>query len=253
MPFVDLPTGARLHYEEHGKGEPLVALHGMLGTPQTHLDGVIQALSQHYRVIAPTLRGYGQSTPKPRDFPTDFYRRDALDVLAFLDALKIHNAHLIGYSDGGEITLLLAGMANTRFRSAAAWGAVGYFSPALRDVPKMLPATWITTDDQKLHDLKDPEAFARAWLTAFHDYIDRGGDVSLSSASNIECPLLIMLGVKDTLNPESAARQYLAQVKRGQLRMFNTGHAIHQEQSNEFMRELLAFLQANSAQERELR
>ena len=88
MPFIDIATGARLHYEDMGSGTPLIALHGRFGTARTDLGNVIDWLSKSYRVLGPSLRGYGQSTPKPRDYPLDFYRRDARDVVAFMDALR---------------------------------------------------------------------------------------------------------------------------------------------------------------------
>ncbi|MCB9449824.1 MAG: alpha/beta hydrolase, partial [Anaerolineaceae bacterium] len=89
MPTIDLPTGARLHYEDQGAGDPVILVHGMLGTPRLHFSRLLDWLTPHFRVVAPTMRGYGESYPKPRDFPVNFYHRDTDDLLAFLDALKI--------------------------------------------------------------------------------------------------------------------------------------------------------------------
>lgn len=69
MPFAEISTGARLHYEDHGSGAPVILVHGLLGTARAHLGGVMDWLSADYRVIGLTLRGYGQSEPKSRDFP----------------------------------------------------------------------------------------------------------------------------------------------------------------------------------------
>ena len=138
MPFADLSTGARLFYEDLGQGEPLIAIHGFLGTARTDLGQVLDWLDDKYRVLGLTIRGYGQSEPKPRDYPLDFYHRDARDVLAFMDALGIEKAHILGYSDGGEISLICAGMQPERFKSVIVWGAVGYFGPAMR--PAALPS-----------------------------------------------------------------------------------------------------------------
>ncbi|MBL8165151.1 MAG: alpha/beta fold hydrolase, partial [Anaerolineae bacterium] len=89
MPFAEIATGARLHYDDAGQGEPLILLHGLLGTAALHFPQVVDWLRPRYRLVGPTLRGYGDSTPKPRDFPLRFYHRDADDVLAFMDALNI--------------------------------------------------------------------------------------------------------------------------------------------------------------------
>jgi valacyclovir hydrolase len=245
MPFVDLATGARLHYEESGSpgAPPLIALHGMLGTARLHVGRVIDWLSADYHVYGPTLRGYGESTPKPRDFPLNFYHRDADDVLAFIDALNIPQTHLLGYSDGGETALVAAGKQPQRFRSVAVWGAVGCFGPAMRpSVQRMYPADWLKPEAMALHGLTDANAFALGWVNATKHMIDSGGDVSLSLADKIACPVLLMLGDQDKLNPEEYAREFVQRAPQGQLRMFACRHAVHDERWAEFQRTLGEFL-----------
>jgi valacyclovir hydrolase len=133
MPFAELLTGARLHYDDSGGDTPpFILVHGMLGTAALHFPQVTDWLKPNYRVLGLSLRGYGQSTPKPRTFTPDFYHKDAADVLAFMDALNIPQAHLMGYSDGGETALIAAGTQPERFKSVIVWGCVGYFGPAMR-------------------------------------------------------------------------------------------------------------------------
>lgn len=248
MPFAELATGARLHYDDAGRGEPLILLHGLLGTAALHFPNVIEWLRPRYRVIGPTLRGYGESTPKPRDFPLRFYHRDADDVLAFMDALHIPAAHILGYSDGGEVALVAAGLQPERFRSVAVIGAVGNFDPAIRPrIQRMYPADWITDDEKALHGIQNADAFILPWINALKHYIDNGGDISLSNAQRIACPLLIMLGESDTLNPPSYARKFLEHVPQGQLAMFSCGHPVHDEAWNSFQRIYGDFLRAASA------
>ncbi len=237
MPFVDIATHARLHYEEMGQGEPLIVLHGLLGTAKLHLTNVMNWLNSKYHIYGPSLRGYGESTPKPRDFPLDFYRRDAKDVLAFMDALGIQSAHILGYSDGGETALVAAGLQPERFKSVAVIGAVGNFTPAIRPrVQSMFPATWITEADKSLHDIPDADVFILQWINAMKHTIDKDGDVSLGLAHNITCPVLIMLGDKDTLNPQEYALKFLERTPNGKLEMFKCGHPVHDEQWTEFQR-----------------
>jgi len=237
MPFSDISTGARLHYEDVGQGEPLILLHGLLGTAKRDLAQVMDWLSHNYHVYGPSLRGYGESTPKPRDFPLDFYHRDAKDVLAFMDALGIQSAHILGYSDGGETALVATGLQPERFKSVAVIGAVGNFTPAIRPrVQSMFPATWITEEDKQFHDFPDADAFILQWINAMKHIIDTGGDISLSLAPNITCPVLIMLGDKDTLNPAEYAHKFLERTPNGRLEMFQCGHPVHQELWDEFQR-----------------
>lgn len=240
MPMINLSTGATLHYEDlnpHAQGTPIIALHGMLGTARSHLGHVIDWLAERgYRVFAPTLRGYGESQPKPRDFPLRFYDRDADDIMAFADALNIKQAHIIGYSDGGEIALICGGKQPERFVSVASWGAVGYFGEAMRPVAqRMIPGSaWLGAEEMAVHGLTDADAFAHQWVRAVVDMIDAGGDVSASLAPGMRGRILMMLGEADTLNPASYAQRLLDDVDDGELVMFDCGHPVHDEQTDEF-------------------
>ncbi len=242
MPYADLTTGARLEYVDTAPDEStrpaLIAIHGMLGTARRHLGGVIDWLAADYRVLGPSMRGYGQSRPKPRDFPPDFYRRDTQDLLAFMDALEIERAHVLGFSDGGEIALLAGGTAPERCLSVTAWGAVGYFGPRLREVvtaPGYLQRLAPTPTEMTLHGILDREAFAQSWIDAVLHLIEvEGGDVSLSSAERITAPLLMLLGRQDHLNPAEYAERYLERAGHGELKLFDCGHAIHTEQPEAF-------------------
>ena len=253
MPLVELPSGAALHYED-GRPEsdriPVMLLPGMLGTARSQLGHVMDWLHERgFRAIGLTLRGYGQSLPKPRDFPEDFYRRDCGDLLDFMDALSIERAHLIGYSDGGEVALMAAGTAPERFASCIAIGAIGYYGPELRPVfQRMMPGDWITDEDKRLHGIDDGARFTRDWVRAVTRMIDAGGDVSLSLAANISCPLIIMLGEDDKLNPRRFGQRYVDATSNGKLAVFACGHAVHDEEPEAFYAMTLRHLRGASGE-----
>ncbi len=81
MPSVTV-NGVDLAYEEAGRGHPLVLLHAGIVDRRMWAD-VMPVLARDFRVIAPDLRGYGD-TPLP-DGPFIY----AADVAALLDALGI--------------------------------------------------------------------------------------------------------------------------------------------------------------------
>ena len=239
MPLVDVATDARLHYEDsapESRRTPFILAHGMLGTARLHLGGVMDWLSgRGERVIGLTLRGYGESLPKPRDFPDNFYRRDARDLLAFMDALDLPSAHLLGYSDGGEVVMLATGLAPQRIASCIAIGAIGNFGPELRPVfQRVYPGDWITDAEKRLHGFDDAAAFTRDWSRAMTRMIDAGGDVSLSLARHITCPLKIVLGVNDKLNPPKYGERFISEVSRGELVMIKAGHAVQDHAPDAF-------------------
>lgn len=247
MPFVELPTGARLHYEDIGSGVPLILLHGRLGTALLDFPRVIEWLRPRYRVLGPSLRGYGLSEPKPRDFPVDFYHRDASDILAFIEALKLPKAHLMGYSDGGEVALICAGKQPDYFLSVAVWGAVGYFGPIMGEVVKGYSPDQITEEDLRPHGMTGARNFSLGWRAAVKFMVDSGGDVSLTLAEKITCPVLLMLGDKDRLNPQEYGQRFIERTARGRLAMFDCGHGVHDEQWEPFQQVVGDFLQAAEA------
>lgn len=239
MPLAELATGAALHYEDMRPDSdriPVILIHGLLGTARGHLGHVMDWLdSQGFRVIGLTLRGYGKSLPKPRDFPDDFYHRDSDDLLAFMDARGIRRAHLIGYSDGGEVALVAAGKFPSRAASCIAIGAVGNFGPELRPVfQRTYPGDWISEAEKLEHGIIDAAQFTGGWVGAVTRMIDGGGDISLGLAGRIACPLIIMLGQDDKLNPRRYGERFVEKVRHGRLEMFAGGHAVHDEQKERF-------------------
>src|SRR5690349_4777292 len=100
MPFVTVPDGTRLYYEELGAGEPLLLVSGQ-GLDHTFWNGVRDDFADRYRVIVYDNRGTGQSD-KPSEPPYST-RGFAQDAVALLDHLGIARAHVYGHSMGGRI------------------------------------------------------------------------------------------------------------------------------------------------------
>src|SRR5919106_4624170 len=96
-------NGLDMYYEEYGSGEPLVLLHGGMGTNK-NFEHLITAFSKQFRVIVPDLRGQGKTDNPSGEFS---YRLMADDVAAFAVALKLNQPSICGWSDGGQISLEL--------------------------------------------------------------------------------------------------------------------------------------------------
>jgi pimeloyl-ACP methyl ester carboxylesterase len=96
-------NGIRQHYLDAGQGPPVVLLHGF---PETNYAWrhQIPALATRYRVIAPDLRGYGET-----DKPASGYdkRTMALDLVELLKTLEIGKIALAANSRPADVTVLL--------------------------------------------------------------------------------------------------------------------------------------------------
>ncbi len=98
-------NGLRMYYEVHGKGQPLVLIHGGGSTIQTSFGVILPMLAAHYKVIAVELQAHGHT--RDRDQPESF-TQDADDVAALLAWLKIDSAYIAGFSNGGQTSLQIA-------------------------------------------------------------------------------------------------------------------------------------------------
>jgi pimeloyl-ACP methyl ester carboxylesterase len=107
--FVETPRGARVRVVEagHGEARPIVFLHGLLGRLSHHAL-FLEQLARRYRVFAPELPGYGESTGE--DLLEDMldFTLHGWDVL---DSLGIRNPTLVGHSLGGMIAAEMACLA----------------------------------------------------------------------------------------------------------------------------------------------
>jgi pimeloyl-ACP methyl ester carboxylesterase len=255
MPAIQV-NDTDLYYKEQGRGVPLLLLHGF-AQRGADLAGVAGVLSAHYRVISPDLPGYGQSGPQPRHYTPDFYEEDARTMGRLLDALGAGRAHVVGFSDGGEVAVWQAILRPDQVISLVAWGVAGALDPAMLpdvqalgrmiDAPRPDLAEWAAY-------LREQEGAARAramttgWAAAAEAIMARGGDISLSRAGAIRCPALIINGDGDTFNPPAAARRLAQTIPQGTALIApGAGHAVHDDQPAWFFATVPTWLARHAA------
>ena len=91
-------------YIEKGQGEPLILLHGN-GENCGYFQGQMDVFSKRYHVYAIDTRGHGRT---PRGDKPFTIRQFAEDLLGFMNDHRIEKAHLLGFSDGGNIAMVFA-------------------------------------------------------------------------------------------------------------------------------------------------
>lgn len=94
----------KLNYTEKGQGKPLILLHGN-GENYGYFANQIDYFAEKYRVIALDTRGHGES---PRGNAPFTIRQFADDLYEFMNEKQIEKAHILGFSDGGNIALCFA-------------------------------------------------------------------------------------------------------------------------------------------------
>ena len=101
-------SGANIFYSEYFPADPqaptLILLHGN-GEDHTYFVKQIPAFSPHFRLVLMDTRGQGQSTGGDEERNFSVF---AADLLALMDHLQIAKAHLLGFSDGGNLALTFA-------------------------------------------------------------------------------------------------------------------------------------------------
>jgi valacyclovir hydrolase len=251
MQRVLLADGATIAYHDEGAGPPLLLMHGFTGTARSHLGRLIDELKATHRVIAPDLRGYGASRPPARDFPPDFYERDADDMAALLDQIRPGPVVAIGFSDGSESAILLAARRPDLVRGVVSWGVAGVISPQMAAAAQgWLPATsWEQTRPAWRAEIvatQGEEQLApqvEGWAAAAQAIHDAGGNICYEEAAAVRCPVLLLNGDGEVNNLESDFFRLAERLPDARAAIVaGSGHSIQDDQPEELLVRIRAFL-----------
>lgn len=106
------------YYEVRGEGEPVILLPDAFGST-AGFRHLIPALAEEFRVYALDVRGRGRTTDSGKPLSYDLL---ASDTLAFMDALGIDKAHIVGHGQGAIIGLDMAIQYPERVKSLVSFG-----------------------------------------------------------------------------------------------------------------------------------
>jgi valacyclovir hydrolase len=197
----------RVRYEEHGSGAPVLLLPG-LAVRIEELASVVDGLSPEFRVVAADLPGSGESQPIPREYTPDYYEDDARLFASFVDEVIGEPAHLVGFSDGGEVGLLMAIQDPRIARSVCAWGAAGSLPVEAAGMAAAMgelvdrPAPGMEGFREffvNAYGEDNARRITQSWAAAAAGIIARGGSLSRDRAHEITCPVLLICGEHDEL------------------------------------------------------
>ena len=126
-----------LYYEDHGKGQPVVLIHGYPLDGASWEKQTAALLQAGYRVITYDRRGFGRS-----DKPAEGYDYDtfAADLNAVMNTLDLHSAVLVGFSMGtGEVARYLSTFVSHRVDKAVFLGSLEPYLLKAEDNPEGVP------------------------------------------------------------------------------------------------------------------
>ena len=266
---VELSSGVRLSYAEQGSGLPVVLLHGVTDS-RLSFEPVLPYLPSSLHVFALTQRGHGDSDrPVVGYSPRDF----AADLAAFMDAMRLEAAIIVGHSMSTSIAqrfaldhpsrtlgLVLEGAFVAGWRASPAvvelWedhiskltdpvdpGFVREFQESTLARP--IPPAFL--DAAIRESLKVP---ARVWRAIFAGFLEQDFSAQLH---RIAAPTLIMWGERDAICPRREQEALAAAIGGARLATYpGAGHALHWEQPREFAADLVTFIEGLGAQPRAL-
>src|SRR6185436_3801372 len=121
MPTATITPDLEMHYEVDDFAEPwrehdtVLLMHGNAESGAVWY-GWMPHLTAKLKVVRPDMRGFGRSSPMPRDFPWSV-DRIADDYIALMDKLGIERFHVVGAKGGGTMALHFAARYPKRVQS----------------------------------------------------------------------------------------------------------------------------------------
>lgn len=242
-------AGLKTWYDEQGGGDPLVLLHGGLVTNETW-GAQIPAFAEHFKVIAPERRGHGH-TPDV-DGPLS-YDDMAKDTVAFLEAVVGAPAHVVGWSDGGIIGLLVAHDRPDLVRKLVVIGANFDTSGIVPEAEQMMGSMTPDSPDaamfRMLYEASSPDG-PEHWPVVFGKILEMMSTqphIPLEDLSRIQARTLVVVGDDDIVTLEHTVALYRA-IPNSELAIVpGTSHAVVMEKPELLNRMILDFLQQDAA------
>ena len=225
-------------YEWENEGVAVVLLHGGLSKTASWDYLLVPYLEDDFHVYGYDRTGHGFTGDRPGSLHFEFQCDEAI---AYLEDVVKEPAHLIGYSDGGIIALMVAIARPDLVKSIVAIGANYHYSAPLSDFAEAK----VSAEDQAEYNLISPDEPH----TLLEKTIRMNGiwktepDIPLSELASIQCPVLVLAGDDDVIKHDHTISLFEA-LPLGQLAIVpGTSHGVVKEKPALMMANIMQFLE----------
>ena len=255
---VLLKTGVRLRYAYKGdpSGTPVILLHGY-GDSWFSYSRLLPLLDKKYRIYIPDQRGHGDS-----DRPVGGYalQQFAADIVAFMDALNVKEAAIVGHSMGSFIGQHVAVLAPERVNRLVLIGsATKIRNGVVEGLQKEITALKDPVSEKFVREFQASVTFkpvpqdffegivkesmklpAPVWREVMAEMLSPEGEVELKK---IKTPTLIIWGDKENIFPRSEQDMLTAALRRSVLKVYpDIGHVPVWEAPEQVAKDLQQFI-----------
>ncbi len=187
-------NGIKMYYETYGEGAPMVLIHGNGGSVIS-MANQVEYFKTKYKIIVADSRAQGKSEEGKGQLT---YEQITDDWAALLDQLHIDSAYVIGWSDGGIESLLMAIRHPNKVKMMAIMGAnLQPDTSAVYDWAVKM----VKQSDHYLDSMiaKKDTAYNYALYKKLNDLLGKQPHISLAQVHTIKAPTLVLGGDKDVI------------------------------------------------------
>jgi 3-oxoadipate enol-lactonase len=232
--------GLTLGYSVVGDGQPILFVHGTTATGEFEWGRLAARLAPDYQCVLPDLRGHGRSEFRES---VDMGQAICADLRYLVEHLGLDRPHVVGFSYGAEISLMLELSAPGTARSLVLVSP-GTGRPSDYKAPRLehLYRTWPFAL-RRLHETHHGPEHWRELVTAMHvDSVGRS-EFSTETLGGVGCPVLMVAGTDDESTRRAQGKRFAeANPLARYVELDGAGHAVHHKCPDRFAQVIGDFL-----------
>ncbi len=244
-------SGLMTNYEDYGKGENVLLLHGWTPAARASFSELGRTLASNYRVVIPDLPGFGQSSLPPDNWGIPEY---AEFVKAFAEKIGLEPDYVVAHSNGGTVALyalgekllvpkklVLLGSAGIRTEATLKKSILKVAAKPVKLALSPLPARMQERLKKRAYDTIGSDLYV---MEQMKPIFKRTVDFDIQeSAKKVTQPSLLIYGANDTSTPARHGKILENIMPQASLEIISdAGHYVHIDQPAQTVSLIKGFL-----------